>query len=96
MVGIQDHRYGEVVAAYLKSASTQKPRPSNADLQTFVRETLGRHKAPVYIFWLGDEGVGEDFPKTASGKHQKHIMRATGEELVKKGKGRDEENKAKL
>lgn len=44
---------------------------------------LGRHKAPNWVFWIGDPAVGDDFPKTGSGKHQKHILRAIGERLRK-------------
>ena len=88
VVGLKDERYGEVVAAYLKQNSNQK-RPTGDQLRDWVRETLGRHKAPVYVFWLGDQGVGADFPKTASGKHQKHILRDIGNRLVQDGKGRD-------
>jgi len=87
---VKDERYGEVVGAFLKQQS-DKSRPSMEDIRTWVMEVLGKHKAPAYIFWLGDEGVGEDFPKTGSGKHQKHIMRAITDRLLK-GK----ESRAKL
>jgi len=90
VVGVKDERYGEVVGAFLKQQS-DKPRPTLEDVRTWVLEMLGKHKAPVYIFWLGDEGVGEDFPKTGSGKHQKHIMRAMTDRLLK-----DREVRAKL
>jgi hypothetical protein len=32
--------------------------------------------------FFGDEGVGVDFPKTASGKHQKHILRDIAVALI--------------
>jgi acyl-CoA synthetase (AMP-forming)/AMP-acid ligase II len=81
VVGIKDERYGEVVGCFLK-ASGQSQKPSIHEVQQFVGEKLGRHKAPKHVFWLGDKGVGEDFPKTGSGKHQKHMMRDIGNRLA--------------
>jgi acyl-CoA synthetase (AMP-forming)/AMP-acid ligase II len=81
VVGIKDERYGEVVGCFLK-VSGQSQKPSTQDVRHFVGEKLGQHKSPKYIFWLGDRGVGEDFPKTGSGKHQKHMMRDIGNRLV--------------
>ena len=51
-------------------------------MRKWVGEKLGRHKTPVHIFWVGDADVGQDFPKTGSGKHQKHIMRDIANQLV--------------
>jgi acyl-coenzyme A synthetase/AMP-(fatty) acid ligase len=81
VVGIKDERYGEVVGCFLKLAEGCQ-RPADQKIMQFVSEKLGRHKAPKHIFWLGDVGVGEEFPKTGSGKHQKHIMRDIGNRLV--------------
>ncbi len=39
------------------------------------------------MFWIGDDGVGSEFPKTGSGKIMKHVLRDIGERLVKHGKG---------
>ncbi|KAK0101857.1 hypothetical protein ONS95_001330 [Cadophora gregata] len=80
VIGLPDAKYGEVVAAFLQHRSAE-PRPSDQELRNFVRQTLGWHKAPVHVFWLGE---GEDFPKTGSGKVQKHILRAIGKERLKR------------
>lgn len=58
-------------------------RPSVQELAAFVQEQLGRHKAVVHAFWLGDPGVGQELAKTGSGKHQKHIMRKLANDLLK-------------
>lgn len=84
VVGIKNERYGEVVGCFLKSA-VGSPRIPHEDVKHWVSEKLGRHKSPQYIFWIGDQGVGDDFPKTGSGKHQKHIMRDIGNRLVQQG-----------
>lgn len=84
VVGIKDERYGEVVGCFLKAAEGI-PRLAQQDVKQWVSEKLGRHKSPQYVFWIGDAGVGDDFPKTGSGKHQKHLMRDIGNRLVQGG-----------
>jgi acyl-coenzyme A synthetase/AMP-(fatty) acid ligase len=82
VIGAPHPKYGESVAAFVRQAE-QAHRPSDSELATWVRETLGRHKAPEHIFWVGDERVVADFPKTASGKHQKHLLRDLAAKLLK-------------
>lgn len=83
VVAIKDERYGEVVGAFLREKPSCQRRPTFEEVNLWVRSGLGSHKAPRYIFWIGDAGVGDDFPKTGSGKYQKHILRAIGENLIK-------------
>ncbi|KAF9889611.1 hypothetical protein FE257_007119 [Aspergillus nanangensis] len=63
VVGIKDERYGEVVGCFLKSVDISS-RPDPLEVRKFVEMQLGRHKAPQHVFWLGEPGVGDDFPKT--------------------------------
>ncbi|KKK15418.1 hypothetical protein P175DRAFT_0559879 [Aspergillus ochraceoroseus IBT 24754] len=81
VVGIRDERYGEVVGCFLKAAMCCHKIPDN-EIRKWVERKLGRHKSPSYVFWIGDTGVGNDFPKTGSGKHQKHILRDIGNRLA--------------
>ncbi|KAB8222328.1 hypothetical protein BDV33DRAFT_229606 [Aspergillus novoparasiticus] len=81
VLGLPDAKYGEVVGCFLKSAPNAQ-RLSDQEVQGWVRETLAWHKTPVYIFWIGDPGVMDDFPRTGTGKHQKHIMKKIGERLM--------------
>lgn len=80
-IGIKDERYGEVVGCFLKAAEG-RPKITDDEMKQWVGEKLGRHKTPKYTFWIGDRDVGSDFPKTGSGKHQKHIMRDLANRLV--------------
>ena len=80
VVGIKDERYGEVVGCFLKTSEGCSKVP-DTEVKQWVGEKLGRHKTPQYTFWVGDQNVGSDFPKTGSGKHQKHIMRDLGNRL---------------
>ncbi|KAB8262941.1 hypothetical protein BDV32DRAFT_147117 [Aspergillus pseudonomiae] len=79
--GLPDTKYGEVVGCFLKCALGAE-RLSNEEVQDWVRKTLAWHKTPVHIFWIGDPGVADDFPRTGSGKHQKHVMKNIGERLI--------------
>lgn len=49
-----------------------------------MRKVLGRHKAPVHIFWLGEDCDAE-VPLTGSGKIKKFVLRDVAEGLLKKG-----------
>jgi mevalonyl-CoA ligase len=93
VVGLRDAHYGEVVAAFLegrqkKTASTTSDitaRPTTSDVREWVRATLGKHKAPSHVFWLGsDDGVPSSVPLTGSGKVKKFEMARLGEDLVRK------------
>jgi mevalonyl-CoA ligase len=93
-VAIRDDRYGEVVGAFLRAeaqASCITPnidnRPTWSAVNNFVRKSLGSHKAPKYVFWLGEAGCPETWPVTGSGKIMKHVLRSIGERLVQDGKG---------
>ncbi|KAF9890083.1 hypothetical protein FE257_006244 [Aspergillus nanangensis] len=74
VVGVQDAKYGEVVGYFLKTASGSR-RPSTVEIQDWVKIDMGTSKTPQWVFWVGAGGVCRDFPKTGSGKHQKHILR---------------------
>lgn len=83
VVGIADAKYGEVVSCFLRLRDGA-PKPASDEIVQWVRARLGSHKAPKYIFWIGHPDVGDEYPKTGSGKHQKHILRAIGNRLIHK------------
>ncbi|KAJ6151473.1 hypothetical protein N7470_007070 [Penicillium chermesinum] len=74
VIGIPDQRYGEVVGAFIQLAPGQS-RPTDETLRTWTRETLGRHKAPQYVFVFGQEGIPSTIPVTGSGKVRKVELR---------------------
>ena len=96
VVGVPDDKYGEAVGAFLeaKEGSTPKQRPGDEEVRKWVRKTLAHFKAPKWIWWLGDDGVPEEWPKTMSGKISKPELREIVGKLVSGGDG--EEVKAKL
>lgn len=81
VVGIPDQKYGEVVGAFIKLSAGQN-RPSDEDLRVWTRETLGRHKAPQFIFVFGEEGVPSTVPVTGSGKVRKVELRQMAAEAL--------------
>jgi acyl-CoA synthetase (AMP-forming)/AMP-acid ligase II len=83
VVGVPDARYGEVVGAFLQLTHGESPLPVQG-VQNWVQETLGKHKAPQFVFYLGVDGVPNDFPKTASGKIKKVDLVARVTHLVRR------------
>lgn len=87
VVGINHVKYGEVVGAFLLSSSSTAAsgvnKPTDEELRSWVREVLGRHKAPAHIFWFGDQEVGlSEVPQTGSGKVKKHVLRDVAQRIV--------------
>lgn len=67
VVGLQDPRYGESVNAFLELRPNQT-KPKLEELKSWVRETLGRLKPPVRVFWVGNGESITQYPVTGSGK----------------------------
>jgi len=83
VVGVKHQRLGEVVAAFLQRSNNHEHVPSDEAVRDWVRERLGRHKAPTHIFWLGDDpAVPATLPLTGSGKVKKYEMARLAESLV--------------
>ncbi|KAM0818618.1 putative Acyl-CoA synthetase YngI [Seiridium cardinale] len=83
VTGLKDAHYGEVVGAFLYD-DEKGQRPSDQEMRDWVRQKLGKHKAPTHIFWLGQDGVPADVPLTGSGKVKKYEMAKFGEETLRK------------
>lgn len=67
VLGVPDEKWGEVGCAYVL------PRPGETvdaeALRSFCRQNLAAYKVPKYI------EIVQDFPRTAAGKIQKHVLR---------------------
>ncbi|QDO99064.1 long-chain fatty acid--CoA ligase [Ferrovibrio terrae] len=68
VIGVPDEKWGEVGCAYVL------PQPGGSvdgeALRVYCRENLAAYKVPKHI------RIIEDFPRTAAGKVQKHILRS--------------------
>jgi acyl-CoA synthetase (AMP-forming)/AMP-acid ligase II len=86
VVGVKHSRYGEVVAAFLQRAesfqSHHTPSLSDEDIREWVRMTLGRHKAPAHVFWLGEGTIPASIPLTGSGKVRKFELAKLAEQVL--------------
>jgi fatty-acyl-CoA synthase len=67
VVAAPDPRWGEVGTAFLRLAEG-RPRPAEAELQAWCRARLAAYKVPASFEYV------EDFPRTAAGKVQKHLL----------------------
>ncbi|KAG5969868.1 hypothetical protein E4U55_001947, partial [Claviceps digitariae] len=93
VVGLKDKHYGEVVAAFVEQTPQNQNQnenqnhalqPTDGDLREWVRQTLGKHKSPAHVFWLGQDGIPAQVPLTGSGKVRKFEMARLGNEILGK------------
>lgn len=86
VIGVKHNKYGEVVAAFLQrtegSKNKNKSPLSDGDIREWVRMTLGRHKAPEHVFWLGEAGIPSSIPLTGSGKVRKFEFVKLAEQVL--------------
>jgi acyl-CoA synthetase (AMP-forming)/AMP-acid ligase II len=57
-------------------------KPNLDEVRSWVRKVLGRHKAPIHVFWLGED-CSDEVPLTGSGKIKKFVLRDVAEGLLK-------------
>jgi acyl-CoA synthetase (AMP-forming)/AMP-acid ligase II len=81
VVGVSHPRYVEVPVSFLLLESGTK-KPSLDEARSWVRKVLGRHKAPMHVFWLGED-CSDEVPLTGSGKIKKFVLRDVAERLLK-------------
>jgi acyl-CoA synthetase (AMP-forming)/AMP-acid ligase II len=97
VVGLPDEKYGECVAAFVVAHGNVKLGIDDAgtgndlngtdgkiltkdDVRDWVRSKLSNHLVPRYVFWV------KEYPKTASGKIQKFVLREMGIKWLVKDK----------
>ncbi|KAJ4468801.1 hypothetical protein J3R30DRAFT_3661751 [Lentinula aciculospora] len=91
VVSVPHKEYGEVVGAWIvRSIGTTSghARSSRNDIRNIVREKMNPQTAPAWVWFVGEDGVPEELPKTASGKVMKHVLRKWSKELAERGIGR--------
>ncbi|KAH9974146.1 hypothetical protein BGW80DRAFT_1305506 [Lactifluus volemus] len=85
VVSVPDNRYGEVVGAWVRHKTGVKV--TREGVNKIVWESMNPQNAPMWVWFLGEDGTPNELPKTASGKVQKHILRGWSRELAEKGVG---------
>lgn len=73
VVGVPDEKWGEVGCAYVLPRPG-KVLPDTGDLVAYCREHLAPYKVPKRFIRV------DNFPRTAAGKVQKHLLNLTGDE----------------
>lgn len=94
--GVTNERYGEVVACFLRTSGKAADTPTELDVQKWVGVKLGRQKIPQHIFWIGDDGMPPEYPKTGSGKIKKHDLSKVAERILEKQRKEEQTGKPKL
>jgi acyl-coenzyme A synthetase/AMP-(fatty) acid ligase len=84
VVGVSDALYGELVAAFVVPQKGKEEALGIKEVRDWVRERLSRHLVPKFVFFV------DDYPKTASGKIQKFVLKKMAEQWVREGKGLEE------
>lgn len=74
VVGVPDEEKGEQVCAWIKLKPGLSPSPE--DIKNFCKGKLTHFKVPRYILFVGE------FPKTVSGKIQKHVIREESRKIL--------------
>lgn len=89
IVAVADATMGEVVGAFVqRDHSSQGQSLTPASIRSHIANLLSHQSAPDWVWFLGEQGVEEEYPKTASGKIRKVELRGWAEDLVKKGVGK--------
>ncbi|PWN51158.1 acetyl-CoA synthetase-like protein [Violaceomyces palustris] len=86
VIAVPDEKYGETVGVFISRGHGTKV--DSVTIRKHVKENVSGQSAPAWVWYLGEDGVPAEFPKTASGKIQKVILREWAKELVAQGQGK--------
>ncbi|MEG2319794.1 MAG: AMP-binding protein, partial [Mucinivorans sp.] len=74
VAGIPSAKYGEQVAAYVRT--TDGVTLCEGDVLAFCKGRIARYKTPKFVFFV------DEYPLTASGKIQKYLLKDIGLKLL--------------
>ena len=60
----------QAVGVFVARSHAEAP-VTPAEIRAYVKKHVGGQSAPAWVWFLGEEGIPAEFPKTASGKIQK-------------------------
>lgn len=87
VIAVPDEKYGEAVGVFV-ARSHGDAHVTPAEIRAYVKKHVGGQSAPAWVWFLGEEGVPAEFPKTASGKIQKVVLRGWAKDLAAKNQGK--------
>jgi len=89
VVAVPDERLGETVGVFVKRSQDEAgPHLQRHQIHEHVKGRLSHQNAPEWVWMLGEDGVDDELPKTASGKVQNVVLRAWAKNLAARGIGR--------
>ncbi|KAI6115111.1 hypothetical protein EV401DRAFT_2073733 [Pisolithus croceorrhizus] len=85
-VSVPDAVYGEVVGVWivLEPGATM----TGEEVRKIVSDGMNPQNSPDWVWFIGEPGTAKEFPKTASGKVMKHVLRAWSKELARDNVGK--------
>ncbi|KAI6127969.1 acetyl-CoA synthetase-like protein [Pisolithus croceorrhizus] len=85
-VSVPDAVYGEVVGVWivLEPHATM----TREEVRKIVSDGMNPQNSPDWVWFIGEPGTAKEFPKTASGKVMKHVLRAWSKELARDNVGK--------
>ncbi|KAI6104309.1 acetyl-CoA synthetase-like protein [Pisolithus sp. B1] len=85
-VSVPDAVYGEVVGVWivLEPGATM----TREEVRKIVSDGMNPQNSPDWVWLIGEPGTAKEFPKTASGKVMKHVLRAWSKELARDNVGK--------
>ncbi|KAJ8517813.1 hypothetical protein ONZ45_g5063 [Pleurotus djamor] len=86
VVSVPDPKYGEVVGAFILREPGH-PQLTLNDVRETVAQNMNPQNAPAWVWFLGEDGMEKELPKTASGKVMKHVLREWAKDSAKRGFG---------
>ncbi|GJJ10529.1 hypothetical protein Clacol_004755 [Clathrus columnatus] len=87
VIAVPDPIYGEVVGAWVVRNMQEIP-VTRIELRKWVGRHMNPQNQPSWLWFVGEDNVEKELPKTASGKVQKHILRRWGAKWASQGIGK--------
>lgn len=82
-IAVPDERYGEVVGVWITLRRGAR-RLNPEEIVDWVKDQMNPQNAPSWVWYLGENGIPAQLPKTASGKVMKNVLREWARSLVRK------------
>lgn len=83
-VSVPDEKMGEAVGVFISKHKVQDADAvplTPAQVRAHVKEHLSGPSAPDWVWFMGEDGVPDEWPTTASGKVQKVVLRQWAKDL---------------
>ncbi|KAM0746277.1 acetyl-CoA synthetase-like protein [Meredithblackwellia eburnea MCA 4105] len=89
VIAVPCPRMGEAVGAFVQREDSAAGRAlTKEQISEHVHKLLSHQSRPEWVWWLGEDGVATEYPKTASGKIRKVELRKWAKELQQEGIGK--------